>query len=280
VRRGVNRIREESRVPGRVDGKIAIVTGAGAGIGRAISVGLGAEGAAVVGTDIDQAGAMKTAELIRSDGGIATAMAQDVTDETRWAEVVADVVSEYGTLDILVNNAGLYSIASLRETTLEEWDRVMAVNVTGVFLGMKHASAPMVKQRSGSIVNISSIAGLMGAPGHTLYGASKGAVRLMTKDVALELAARQVRVNSVHPSYVNTAMARYGAEAAGSSLDELGASYPLGRIGEPRDVAQAVVFLASEESDFMTGSELVVDGGTHAGIARAGNEVIQRRVGT
>ncbi|OJU84087.1 MAG: short-chain dehydrogenase [Solirubrobacterales bacterium 70-9] len=254
-------------MPGRVEGKVALVTGGGSGIGRAISIALAAEGATVVTTDIDGTAATATAALIEASGGTATAIAQDVTSEPGWEDAVETALSAHGKLDVLVNNAGIYIISALSETTLDDWNRLMAVNVTGVFLGMKHGSAPMVAAGGGSIINMSSIAARMGAPDHTLYGASKGAVCVMTKDVALELAAAKVRVNSIHPSFVNTAMARYGAAAAGASVEELGAVYPLGRIGEPEDVAAAALFLASDESSYITGSELIVDGGVDAGFA-------------
>jgi NAD(P)-dependent dehydrogenase (short-subunit alcohol dehydrogenase family) len=137
----------------------------------------------------------------------------------------------------------------------------MDVNVTGVFLGMKHCTPPMVEQGQGSVINLSSVAGLVGVSGHTCYGASKGAVRIMTKDAAMELAESGVRVNSVHPAYIDTQMADYGAETQNATKEELDAMHPIGHMGEPEDVAYAVLYLASEESKFMTGSELVLDGG-------------------
>jgi NAD(P)-dependent dehydrogenase (short-subunit alcohol dehydrogenase family) len=157
-------------------------------------------------------------------------------------------------------------IKPLAETTLEEWNNLMAVNVTGVFLGMKHAASSMAERGGGSIVNMSSVAGLMGVAGHMLYGASKGAVRIMMKDAAMELGDSQVKINSVHPGYINTGMAAYRAAAAGTDIEGLGQLYPLRRIGEPDDVANTVLFLASDEAKYLTGGEFVVDGGGSAGV--------------
>lgn len=250
----------------RVEGKVAIVTGAGAGIGRACCHRLAEEGARLVVTDIEEQRGNETVARISESGGEALFLEQDVTDESRWQEVVGVAGETYGGVDVLVNNAGLYLIKALTETTVEEWNNLMAVNVTGVFLGMKHAAPAMVERGGGSIINMSSVAGLMGVAGHALYGASKGAVRIMTKDVAMEYASSQVRVNSVHPGYINTGMAEYGASAAGTDLEGLGRLYPLGRIGDPQDVADMVVYLASDESKYVTGAEFVVDGGGSAGV--------------
>lgn len=157
-------------------------------------------------------------------------------------------------------------ISPLAEITLEKWNWLMSINVTGVFLGMKHVLPHMAKNKNGSVINLSSIAGLGGAPGHALYGASKGAVRIMTKDVGTEYGPFNVRVNSVHPSYIKTAMASYGAETAQTSIDELGKDYPLRRIGNPEEVAATCLFLASDDSSFITGQEIVVDGGVTAAL--------------
>lgn len=251
----------------RVEGKTAIVTGGGSGIGRSSCLRLAGEGANVVVTDIDEERGEETAGLISQDGGEATFLRHDVTSEDDWESVVREAEDRYGRVDVLLNNAGLYLIKPLAETTLEEWNNLMAINVTGVFLGMKHTAPLMAERESGSIINLSSVAGLMGVPGHALYGASKGAVRIMTKDVAMEYAASQVRVNSIHPGYINTGMAEYGAEASGTTVEQLGQDmYPMGRIGEPEDVANVVLFLASDESRYMTGAELVIDGGGTAGV--------------
>lgn len=218
-------------------------------------------------TDIGEERGEETTELIKQGGGEAIFIRHDVTSEDDWEAVVREAEDRYGGVGVLLNNAGLYLIKPLADTTLEEWNNIMAVNVTGVFLGMKHTAPLMAERESGSIINLSSVAGLTGVAGHALYGASKGAVRIMTKDVAMEYAASQVRVNSIHPGYINTGMAAYGAEAAGTTVEQLGQDmYPLGRIGEPEDVANVVVFLASEESRYMTGAELVVDGGGTAGV--------------
>jgi NAD(P)-dependent dehydrogenase (short-subunit alcohol dehydrogenase family) len=251
----------------RIEGKIALITGGGSGIGKETSLLLAKEGATVIVTDINVEAAQETARVIEKRGGNGIAIAHDVTSETEWENVVAEVVRQFERIDILFNNAGIYIIQSLRKTTLEEWNKLMNVNVTGVFLGMKHVAPLMREQGGGSIVNISSTVGLQGAPGHTLYGASKGAVRAMTKSVAMEYAPANVRVNSLHPGYLDTGMAEYGAEASKTTIDELGEQlYPLGRIGERKDAANAVLFLASDESAYMTGSELVIDGGAHAAI--------------
>lgn len=249
---------------GRVEGKVALVTGAGAGIGRAISELLCAEGAKVVATDVDEEGLEETRSEADSDRLETSAL--DVSSEEDWREVVGSVMSGHGRIDVLVNNAGIYVIAPIAETTLETWNRLMSINVTGVFLGMREVCSHMAEAGGGSIINMSSLAGLIGAPGHALYGASKGAVRLMTKDAAVELGPQGVRVNSIHPGYIETAMARYGAEAAGATVEELGAIYPLGRIGQPEDVARLALYLASDESSYITGTEMVVDGGANAGI--------------
>jgi NAD(P)-dependent dehydrogenase (short-subunit alcohol dehydrogenase family) len=249
---------------GRVSGKTALVTGGALGIGRAVARMLAKEGAQVAVTDINEEDGQDAVAQITDAGHEAALFEHDVASEDDWERVVAGVRETLGVPDVLVNNAGIYQIAPIEEITVEAWRELMDVNVTGVFLGMKHCTPLMREQGQGSVINLSSVAGLVGLAGHTCYGASKGAVRTMTKDAAIELAEAGVRVNSVHPAYIDTQMADYGAEAQGASKEELGAMHPIGHMGETDDVAYAVVYLASEESAFVTGTELVLDGGLTA----------------
>lgn len=246
---------------GRVSGKTALITGAALGIGRAAARMLAAEGAQVAITDINEEAGQEAADALSAEGLEVAFFEHDVASEADWARVVDAVQATFGPPDVLVNNAGIYQIEPLDEMSLEDWHRLMDVNVTGVFLGMKHCTPLMREQGHGSVVNLSSVAGLVGLSGHACYGASKGAVRIMTKDAAMELAEDGVRVNSVHPAYIDTQMADYGADVQGATKEELDAMHPIGHMGEPEDVAYAVTYLASEESKFMTGSELVLDGG-------------------
>jgi NAD(P)-dependent dehydrogenase (short-subunit alcohol dehydrogenase family) len=247
---------------GGVAGKVVVVTGAGAGIGRATSALFAKSGAKVVATDIKEQEGRETVEKITAEGGDAVFLAHDVASEEQWRQVLAAAKEHFGGIDVLVNNAGIYVISPLAETTLELWNRLFSINVAGVFLGAKHVVPYLAERGGGSIINLSSVAGLLGAAGHACYGASKGAVRTLTKDLAAELGAQNIRVNSIHPTYVRTAMADYGAKMAGKTLEELGRDMSvLGRLAEPEDVANVIVFLASDESSYLTGGELVVDGG-------------------
>ncbi|MGF1495595.1 MAG: SDR family NAD(P)-dependent oxidoreductase [Elainellaceae cyanobacterium] len=245
----------------RVDGKVALVTGGGSGIGRAIAVMLAAEGASVAVTDINPDGAQATVDQIKNDGNRGHAFPHDVSSEEDWQRVLQATKATFGPLQILVNNAGLLLYRHLAETSVEDWHKLMNVNALGTFLGMKHGAPLMADGPGGSIINVSSTAGIVGVERQVLYGATKGAVRTMTKDAAIEYASQGVRINSVHPSIVDTGMADYATQERGKSKEEIAAMYPLGRIGMPHDVAYAVLYLASDESSFMTGSELVLDGG-------------------
>jgi 3(or 17)beta-hydroxysteroid dehydrogenase len=261
---------------GRVGNKVAIVTGAGSGIGRAGAVALAREGARVVATDILQSAAEETAAAIARSGGEAIALAHDVGEETEWAEVIDATRKAFGQLDVLVNNAGVSGKGSLAETTPEDWRALMRVNLDGVYLGTRAALAAMqpegtARDQLGSIIMISSILGLVGGFRSAPYSASKGAVRFFAKSVALECAARgqRVRVNSIHPGYIDTPLVaavmerRAGQDGTdvASVRSDLVKLHPLGRLGTPEDIAAGIVFLASEESCFMTGAELVIDGG-------------------
>jgi len=248
-------------------GRVALVTGASRGIGAATARALAAAGARVIVTDVAD-----TADLAAEIGGLARR--QDVTSEAEWEATVAFARTEAGGLDILVNNAGIFLMKPLSQTTLEEWRRVQAVNVEGVFLGCKHA-LPALAERAGqwrgggSIINLSSISGLVGSAGAVCYNASKGAVRLLTKGLAMEVAALNIRVNSVHPGVIDTEMG--DAVVSGVSglvgmggneaRQSISAQHPLGHFGTPANIADAIVFLASDKAAFMTGSEMVVDGG-------------------
>ena len=260
---------------GRVSGKVALVTGAASGIGRACAERLAAEGATVILTDLqDEAGAA-VVEAIGAASGSARYLHQDVTDEAGWAQVIASIAAQEGRLDILVNNAGIGLGGSVIEMSLADFRRQMAVNVEGVFLGVKHAIPLMRKSGDGgSIINMSSVAGLKGAASLAGYCASKGAVRLFTKAVALECAAAQdrIRVNSVHPGIIETPIwdtiigtggpgANAGPQRA-ATLDAMASvAAALGHKGQPGDIADGVLWLASEESRYVTGAELVIDGG-------------------
>lgn len=250
----------------RLEGKVALITGAGAGIGKTTALRFAKEGAKVIVTDINLDNVTQTASEIEQAGGSAAAFKHDVSSEDDWKRIVEASVKQFGSIDILFNNAGIYFIKPLAEIGLDEWNRMLSINVTGVFLGMKHVMPVMAKQeRGGSVINASSIAGLTGASGHVAYGASKGAVRIMTKDAAVEYASANVRVNSIHPAYINTAMGDYATQASRMSAAELGKRMaPMGRFGLVEEVSNMVLFLASDESSYCTGAEFVIDGGATA----------------
>ena len=250
---------------GRLQDKIALITGGASGIGRAAAHLFAEEGATVVIADRDEAAAQAAATAI---GGRASFQRLDVTAEDRWIAVTDALVRDRGRLDILINSAGVSLLKDIEATTLDEWRVLMAVNLDGTFLGCKHAVRVM-KERGGSIVNMSSVAGLIGSGFLAAYCASKGGVRLLTKAVALHCARKgyNIRCNSVHPSFADTPMLE-GMVAAARNPDKLAASFtaaaPLGRLAQPIEVARTILFLASDESVFTTGAELVVDGGLTA----------------
>jgi NAD(P)-dependent dehydrogenase (short-subunit alcohol dehydrogenase family) len=244
--------------------KVVLITGSGNGIGRAAALCFALEGAIVVATDVSLEAAEATAAAVRETGGGSTALKLDVRSEADWKAAADEAVRQHGRVDVLLNNAGIFMIRPLAETTLDEWNLVMSVNSTGVFLGMREIVPRMVASGGGSVINMSSLAGLVGAAGHTLYGASKGAVRTMTKDVAIEYAARRVRVNSVHPGLIDTGMADYAAQSFGLDKTAIAQGLPMGRLGNVGDVTALLVFLASDESSYITGAEMVVDGGRFA----------------
>jgi 3alpha(or 20beta)-hydroxysteroid dehydrogenase len=243
----------------RLDDAIALVTGATGGLGEAICRRLADDGASIVATDQDESACSALVETL--DGaGRHLALALDVTSEDAWTGVVAAVRQRYGHLDAVVNNAGIGSLGHVTEERIETWDRVVAVDQTGVWLGMKHGGA-FVEETGGSIVNISSILGVGGGLGNSAaYAAAKGAVTNLTKNAALHWAERGVRVNSVHPGFIGTRqlLERYeGSDRHRAMVDNT----PMKRLGHPHEVASVVAFLVSDESSYMTGSELRVDGG-------------------
>jgi NAD(P)-dependent dehydrogenase (short-subunit alcohol dehydrogenase family) len=262
---------------GRVSGKVALVTGGASGIGRGCAEALAAEGASVVVTDIQHDQGQETVAAIEAAGGTAIYLPHDAANEDAWVAVVAEIKARLGRLDILVNNAGIAVVGPITEFTLAGWRRQQAINVEGVFLGIKHSLPLMREGGGGSIINMSSLAGLKGAANMSSYCASKGAVRLLTKSVALECAAAKdgVRCNSVHPGIIETNI--WDAISSGLSggvspampaganridLDALAAvGVPLGYKGLPSDIAMGVVYLASDEARYVTGTELVIDGG-------------------
>jgi NAD(P)-dependent dehydrogenase (short-subunit alcohol dehydrogenase family) len=254
---------------GRVSGKTVLVTGGASGIGRGCAEALAAEGAAVVVTDIQHEAGRACVAEIEAAGGTAIYLAHDVTSEDAWIEVIAETKARFGRLDVLVNNAGVAIAGPITEVTLEAWRREQAINVDGVFLGIKHGLPLMRAGGGGSIINMSSVAGLKGSANMAAYCATKGAVRLMTKAVAMECAALKdgVRVNSVHPGIIETPIwdqisAGAGGGANRIDLDAVTAlATPLGYPGAPRDIALGVVYLASDEARYVTGTELVIDGG-------------------
>ncbi len=248
----------------RLTKKTALITGAARGFGAATARAMAAEGANVVLSDILEKEGAATAEAINADGGKALFLAQDVTDEKRWDEVTERAVAEFGKLDILVNNAGIAELGTIEDTTLEAWHRTIGINLDGVFLGTRAGVRAMKDTGGGSIINLSSIEGIVGNPMIVAYNAAKGGVRLLTKSAALWCAQNDynIRVNSIHPGFVLTPMVTEAFKDAPPELAEAAlASTPMKRFGTPEEIANAIVFLASDESSYMTGSELVVDGG-------------------
>ncbi|HET7335681.1 MAG TPA: SDR family oxidoreductase [Rhizomicrobium sp.] len=259
---------------GRVEGKIALITGGAQGLGEAAARMLAREGAKVAITDINKAGADKIAASINeAHKGAAIALAHDVTSEEDWARVIGETVAAFGGLHVLVNNAGIGLTKDLEDITLDEWRKVHAIDLDGVFLGCKLAARPIAKSvketgLGGSIVNISSISGIIAGHNMAAYNSAKAGVRHLSKSVALYCARKGygIRSNSVHPVFIATPILdplvqRYGKEEA---YAKLGRQVPLGTIGEPNDIAYAVLYLASDESKFVTGAELKVDGGISA----------------
>lgn len=258
---------------GRVQDKIALVTGGASGIGRGCALRLAEEGAIVVVSDIDDALGETTTNDIRNAGGQAEYLHHDVTDEDAWRNVVETIRSRHGGLNILVNNAGIGIGGSILDLSLADWQRQQAINLDGVFLGVKHCIPLMRDSGNGSIINMSSVAGLKGSANLSAYNATKGGVRLFTKGVALECGQQRwpIRVNSVHPGIIDTPIwtkvnldfLQEGENALDlDSMAEL--AVPTGIKGLPRDIANGVLFLASDEASYVTGTELVIDGGLSA----------------
>jgi NAD(P)-dependent dehydrogenase (short-subunit alcohol dehydrogenase family) len=271
---------------GQVQGKVALVTGGASGIGEAVSELLAREGASVAVTDVDDLRGPGVVAGIKKAGGEAIFIHQDVTSEARWIEVVAEVEKRYGRLDILVSMGIAIAVPSITDMTLEDWRRQNAINLDGVFLSVKHClplmrKTSMQKDCGGSIIMVSSLAGLRGAPGLSAYSATKGGVRLFAKSIAMECASAGdgIRVNSVHPGIIDTPIwGKIPTEAAGRGQnapidpeERAKLATPLGRAGHAAEIANGVLYLASDASSYVTGSELVIDGGMNAGaVARRG----------
>jgi NAD(P)-dependent dehydrogenase (short-subunit alcohol dehydrogenase family) len=249
----------------QLKGKTAIITGAGDGIGKTTALLFASEGANVVVTDINEFTGADTAEEINRLGGQALFLRHNISQERDWENVIQQSLDTFGGIDVLFNNAGTFLIKPLIETTLEEWNYLMSINVAGTFLGLKHVIPVMMKQKNGSIINNSSTAGLVGSLGVSLYGASKGAIRSLTKHAAMEYASYNIRANSIYPGFVDTNMMKYRGEVDQTSEQQQAQGVPLGRIGHPREVADTVLFLASDDSSYTTGAEFVIDGGRSTG---------------
>lgn len=246
-------------------GKVAAITGAARGIGAETARVLAAAGAKVAVLDVLEADGKATAEAICGAGGEAAFWKLDVTSESEVARVLGEVAARFGGLGILVNNAGIEGTNSpTHEVTLEQWQQVMAVNVTGTFLCTKHAIAHLERAGSGAIVNVSSMYGIAAGPDVPPYHASKAAVRMMAKTDAMLYAAKGIRSNSIHPGYIRTPMLEHVAQASGQGealFDYLGGLTPIGKVGQPRDIAAGILYLVSDAGRYVTGAELVIDGG-------------------
>ena len=247
----------------RLEGKVALISGGARGMGAAEARLFASEGAKVVLGDVLESEGQQVEAEIAEAGGEAVFVHLDVTSEADWQQAVDTAIERFGGLHILVNNAGIWNGGNVETQTVEGWDQIMDINAKGVFLGTRAAIPAMRDSGSGSIVNISSVAGIIGSVGATAYNASKGAVRLLTKSTAVQYAAEGIRCNSVHPGPIETQMIREvypDKETRNSRVSAI----PMGRMGEMDDVAKGVLFLASDEASYMTGSELVIDGGATA----------------
>lgn len=244
--------------------KVALVTGAASkgGLGFATARKMAEQGAKVFLTDIDLSAVEERAKELNQAGYQAQAMAQDVTSEEDWKKVISSLTKSYGQLDILVNNAGIAILKMMSEMTKAEWDLQINVNLNSIYLGCKIGLDLMREQgKGGSIINLSSVVGLVGVQGAAAYAASKGGIRMFTKCVALEYAPDNIRVNSVHPGMIWTDMQKVAIADNKEQFDLITAAIPMGRMGEPDDIASMIAFLASDDAKYVTGSELVVDGG-------------------
>ena len=251
---------------GRLEGKTALVTGAASGIGLQTSIRLAEEGARVMMTDINLEEGLQQAE---KPGANAAFLKLDITEEEEWISVLGETVKRFGHLDILVNSAGMVLIADVEQITLEDWRKVHAVNLDGTFLGCKHGVRVMKEYGAGSIINLSSVSGMIGGFNLAAYNSSKGAVRMLTKSVALHCARAGygIRCNSIHPTFIETPMLEsmiLDSPDPEKARQTLVRQVPLRRIGKPDDVANMIVYLASDESTFVTGTEMVIDGGVIA----------------
>lgn len=247
---------------GRLDGKVALVSGGASGIGAAHVRVFALEGAKVVLGDVQVELGEKVATEVRENGGEAFFVELDVTNESSWAAAVAVAVERYGKLTTLVNNAGIFHPGGVEDETMDGWQRMIAVNQTGVWLGMRAAVPELVKSGGGAIVNISSLYGLIGSPGNIAYHATKAAVRLMTKSAALEYVKKGIRVNAILPGQIDTPILGNLTPEQDAAIK---AAIPMGRIGRPEDVARTSLFLCSDDASYITGVELPVDGGWSAG---------------
>lgn len=251
----------------RMNGKVALITGGGSGIGEASCQRLAEEGATVIVSDINLDGAQRVAHAINERGGRACPMYQDVSSEQGWVVVLEEIIHQFAGLDVLVNNAAIAPTGSVENTSLSDWRKVQQVNVEGVFIGTREA-VKVMKNKGGSIINISSDLGIIGEPTMAAYSTSKGGIRAFTKSAALHCAREcyAIRINSVHPGFIDTpavinTVAEMSEDMEKAFRERILAGIPMGRMGKPKEVANGILFLSSDESSYMTGSELVIDGG-------------------